>query len=1032
LEPWIGDRYVADDAAWLDVVTGRSVALTLTPLAEATSRPHACAEASAVWEDGVRRLADYGAHGGARWFETWTGPASAAVRAYAVRHMPPRAVDLIVRHTEGPSHRGPRTIAVVAPAGAGTASVLSQAARDLRELGFVTIRADCRIAASLRAELCHRHLVIIDTPDARAAGLTAAWLVDLVRVSNRSHLVLSLSPVRPAAGPVIEIAPSSIEGLVEAFIPGSWAPAEDVIVAAARRSAGWPHRFVQALDAARAVHDRRAGLCVGVGEQPRAITSRFLRAEALARRGRPAAAGRWYRAALEAARRRHDDGAVAAAFERLAAGRAMPSEARHGAAVAGDLLRQVVSRGARLRIANAAARACLTAGELARAETLVSLVDAEAALGSQPVPGAHIALRAELRFWQGQFDLGARELAGCAGGGPAVPVWRELLAWARGSRVGDCHDLPLDLPDEDEWTPVWCAAVRVLASAERGDRESVSAAIDALDARAGRGERRALARVVAAEAWLRCGEDRRARTLLKCRGKAPRDGLWWTVETWMARAAGMPVASRDEQRMKQAITRQAVAGIRRWGQRRTSMSLLQGVSALLQIVQDADDERVALDRACTWARETAQAAAVGLFAAEGALWLSGDRQAVGAGGEASLRACLETSRPVLVHRDGLTWASAPVRCGGVTIAAAVGRGCADRVAALPETIEALAAVSAPWVRARLDTARLAHGADALAASIVGASAAIAAVREAAARAAATPFSVVIEGESGTGKELVARALHQLSPRRDRRMCTLNCAALSDELIEAELFGHTRGAFTGALAVRAGLFEDAHQGTLLLDEVTELSPRAQAKLLRVLQEGEIRRLGENAPRAVDVRVIAATNRPLSRAVGDGRFREDLLFRLAVVRIVVPPLRDRLEDVPLLAHAFWREFARRAGSRAELGADALAALCRSSWPGNVRQLQNALAALAVAAPARGRVSARHVVAVLEAQGGHVAAGDVPLDVARLRVERSVVAAALARHAGCRRTAARALGLSRQGLTKAIRRLGLHERPDAAGVA
>ncbi len=319
----------------------------------------------------------------------------------------------------------------------------------------------------------------------------------------------------------------------------------------------------------------------------------------------------------------------------------------------------------------------------------------------------------------------------------------------------------------------------------------------------------------------------------------------------------------------------------------------------------------------------------------------------------------------------------------------------------------------------------------MAGSIIGVSPAMAAVRTAVARAAAVPFPVLIEGESGTGKELVARALHRLGPRRDRRFCALNCAALTDELFEAEVFGHTRGAFTGATGVRVGLFEEAHQGTLFLDEAAELSARAQAKLLRTLQDREIRRLGENALRAVDVRVVAATNRPLGQAVAAGRFREDLLFRLAVVRIMIPPLRERVEDVPLLAQIFWRDAARRAESRASLTAEAIAALCRWPWPGNVRQLQNVLAALAVAAPGRGRVTGRHVAHVLAAHGVE-AAPDVSLEVVRRTAERRAVKMALVRSAGSRLAAARALGLSRQGLAKAMRRLGVETPEPPAGVA
>jgi two-component system response regulator HydG len=311
-----------------------------------------------------------------------------------------------------------------------------------------------------------------------------------------------------------------------------------------------------------------------------------------------------------------------------------------------------------------------------------------------------------------------------------------------------------------------------------------------------------------------------------------------------------------------------------------------------------------------------------------------------------------------------------------------------------------------------------------------------AARRGIARAARRAFAVLIVGVCGTGKVLAARALHRMSPRRDRPFCPVNCAAFTDDLVEAELFGHARGAFTGAMAPRAGLFEEAHGGTLFLDEVGELSPRAQAKLLRALQEREIRRVGENTARRVDVRVVAATNRPLSQAAAEGAFREDLLFRLAVVRIRMPPLRERLEDIGLLAQAFWTTASVETGTRARLGPDALAALGRHAWPGNVRELQNVMSALVVLAPLRGRVGARVVADVL-APGtgtGRGTAPGVPLDVARRACERGRIGEALARHGGRRAPAARELGLTRQGLTKAMRRLGLgrSSRGGTAGVA
>ncbi len=266
---------------------------------------------------------------------------------------------------------------------------------------------------------------------------------------------------------------------------------------------------------------------------------------------------------------------------------------------------------------------------------------------------------------------------------------------------------------------------------------------------------------------------------------------------------------------------------------------------------------------------------------------------------------------------------------------------------------------------------------------------------------------------------MARAIHRGGPRRNRGFCTLNCAALPDDLVEAELFGHARGAFTGAIGERAGVFEEAHGGTLFLDEIGELAPRAQAKVLRVIQEGELRRVGENLSRRVDVRIVAATNRDLRREVDEGRFRLDLLYRLDVVHITVPPLRDRREDIAVLAEHFWREAAARVGSRATLSAATIAALARYDWPGNVRELQNVLAALAVRSPRRGVIPPSALPAPFAAPS---AADPSKLDDARRTFEERFVRAALVRTGGHRGRAAAELGVTRQGLTKLMTRLGI----------
>ncbi len=225
--------------------------------------------------------------------------------------------------------------------------------------------------------------------------------------------------------------------------------------------------------------------------------------------------------------------------------------------------------------------------------------------------------------------------------------------------------------------------------------------------------------------------------------------------------------------------------------------------------------------------------------------------------------------------------------------------------------------------------------------LLGHSAAMEELRGLIRRVARTQATVLIQGESGTGKELVARAIYRESPRAQSPFIKVNCAAIPENLIESEFFGHEKGAFTGAHSKREGRFELAHGGTILLDEVSEVSPQVQAKLLRVLQERELERVGGNRTIKVDVRVLATTNRNLEQSVERKEFRQDLYFRLNVVPIYVPPLRDRIDDVPFLAEQFLKRFARKHGVRVSGIADScMRALQAHSWPGNVRELQNVI--------------------------------------------------------------------------------------------
>ena len=233
--------------------------------------------------------------------------------------------------------------------------------------------------------------------------------------------------------------------------------------------------------------------------------------------------------------------------------------------------------------------------------------------------------------------------------------------------------------------------------------------------------------------------------------------------------------------------------------------------------------------------------------------------------------------------------------------------------------------------------------------IVGKTPVMRALMEKIEKVAATPARVLITGENGTGKELVARALHRMSPRASKPFVEVNCAAIPGELIESELFGHMKGSFTGAIADRAGKFEQANKGTLFLDEVGDMSLAAQAKVLRVLQDNVITRIGSGKPVSVDVRVIAATNKTLENEIAAGKFREDLYYRLNVVPIHVPPIRERREDIPLLAQYFAATLSAREGIPPRtFTPDALERLSSLDWPGNVRELRNTVERLLILAP------------------------------------------------------------------------------------
>jgi DNA-binding NtrC family response regulator/tetratricopeptide (TPR) repeat protein len=886
-----------------------------------------------------------------------------------------------------------------------------RAAAAARARGYVPVAADVypRLGEVLDADLQQRALLLIVPPGTNES----AGRVALIRAAARwprPHVLLTFATPRPFA----------ISG---------------------------PHNIVREARAAYGPRPARAAIPVTLADDVLRHVARGSRAAEFTSTGRHAAAERLLRDVAGALVRRQAFAPAAQALISLGRlllerGRAVDAEhafeeaATHGQSVKDETLSLSA------RIWQAAART--DAGQLTAAESLCRAALLTGVLAADERARAEATL-ARVLLWQGRIDEAAQRNLACPGTDHETTAYVMATAVRVALAIGDVFTAGqrarelLDLSGPPEGGPYEggpyeggpheggpCEGV--------GDRSRRLARVIALSAHT---------RVLMATGDLASVEERMrhlqqaaqyARTPLRVSrlrlllyDMYRRAGRVQDAERELAylrrvQPAAPPLLRDAIGRCLKGVVHASIARQQRFVERNLAASMVA-------LVQEHEIDRDAIARVMSFAAGSLQTSRIELCSSDGGPATA--IMSVGSGiatriGPRVLEAGIAIGPDVEGAGGEL---GVPVRLGSRLLGALCVRWPSDRTPPpqAGDVLELAAAVLSPRVESMQTVAREVAVASASIPELVGASAAIEEVRRAVTRAAAAPFAVLIEGESGVGKELVARAIHCLSPRRERRFCDLNCAALPDELLESELFGHARGAFTGAVTERAGLVEEADGGTLFLDEVPDLSPRAQAKLLRVLQQQEVRRVGESFSRKVDVRIVSAVNRDMRSEAAAGRFRQDLLYRLDVIRIRVPPLRERPEDIPLLAHHFWRTVAPRVGTKAALAHSTVTALARYSWPGNVRELQNVMAALAVAAPARGQVRSSLLPSVIV---GAPAAASTRLADARMQFERRFIEVALARAGGRRARAARDLGLSRQGLLKMLARLGLVDRSGSDG--
>jgi DNA-binding NtrC family response regulator len=968
-----------------------------------------------------------------------------------------------------------RALALCDVPGAGIATVVRELSRTARLAGFVPL-ALARGNDRIRSLLAGRSLFAIADP----RNLEDSWreFLNVTIDTPKPHLLLFAGNDAVPRVQTIHLQRLTPELLVQAVRPGVQQSRERRrIETAARRARGLPGRFVDLLwqlprcrrvprrnlrgsmvaessasYAAPLEPEREAAAPVaGHGwADPNEVASLRRKLEAALKQlsaGRHAPGERALRAGVAGLVRRHGwpdaaRGTLALASAVLRRGRAR--DAQHILKDAKEYSRCAADDRALADVAILSGIAWIDQGRLDEADSLLSasLVAATSQADVSRTVASRLAL-ARCHFWRAQYDqsvellLGLREdeievtdsVGRLIGLSRASIGRRDLEAAMRHAMAAS------DVAERSGQPALVARAACGLAFAHLavGDSGAVARDVTA-SVRASRRSRDSLcavrARLIGAENDRRAGRTAAAHALANRITRIPAGHIPATVRARGLLLRDLLAAVPGTDVVRRHVATTGLGALALFGpalpdERRDIRAVVDDVVDILQASQLGDDDKAVLTRICVMVRARLQAATVAFFAADCGsfvplVWDGNSRLDPEIANRVG--AARQTIGPH-AHHDVIE-AGAPVRYGGETIGVCVSRWTlgsspdATRASLLLTTAATAVGPALAGAIARR-TARPVHDP----VELLGASPAMAEVRRAVERAAAAPFPVLIEGESGSGKELVARALHRRSTRRDRPFCALNCAALPDDLVEAELFGHARGAFTGAVSERQGVFEEAHTGTLFLDEIGELSPRAQAKVLRTVQESELRRVGENVSRRIDVRIVSATNRDLRQEVTKGRFRLDLLYRLDVVRITLPPLRDRREDVALLVDRYWREAADRVGSRAILAAATLAALARYDWPGNVRELQNVLAALAVRCSRRGVVGPD---ALPPAFGTPPPASAFRLDEARRTFEERFVRAALVRSGGHRARTAIELGVTRQGLTKLMVRLGIAPSP------